>query len=129
MKRQLISATLLLSLLPAVVLAVQPDQCALNSTCSFSIRGKFNKVIRTPNLQIGQTYKCTVKQGDGYVISIKNVYASKGVTYQIKGRRFNKPFIIHGPGKGSGYVQYTLYNHNDPWNTDSLQYQCKTVNP
>ncbi len=127
MKKQLIIALALLptALLSTTVLAAsRPDQCALNSTCSFSIRGKFNKVFRTPGLQAGQTYVCKVIRGPGRLLSLSDFYVSQGVSYQLQGKRFNKPLIIRGPSRGTGYIQYTIYNNNDPWHTDSIQFKC-----
>jgi len=125
MKNKIITI-MIAGLLPTVALAAAPDQCALNSTCSFSIHGKFNKELMTSQLQAGKTYVCNVVQGPGKLLSIQNVYASKGVTYNLKGSRLNKPFIIRGPKQGIGYIRYTIYNHNDPWRSDSIQFKCKT---
>lgn len=126
MKKKLM-AVLMVSLIPSVVLADTPDQCALDSTCSFSIRGKFNKAFITSQLKAGETYSCSVVRGKGRLLSIKSIYASEGISYALKGARFNKPFVIYGPKKGSGYVQYTIYNNNDPWHTDYIQFECKSV--
>lgn len=125
MKKILVTA-LIIGLAPTVALAARPDQCTLNSTCSFTIHGKFNKALITRQLQSGQTYVCTIVRGRGKLLSIQNVYASKGVTYNLKGTRLNKSFVIHGPSRGTGYIQYTIFNHNDPWRSDSFQFKCKT---
>lgn len=122
-----ITIALIAGVLPTVALAAQPDQCALQSTCSFNIRGKFNKELMTSQLQAGKIYICTVVRGSGRLLSVKNVTASKGVRYDLKGRRLNKPFIIHGPRKGTGHIRYTIYNNNDPWRSNSIQFKCKLV--
>lgn len=124
MKNKLVLA-LLAVLLPSAVLAAAPDQCALNSTCSFTIRGKFNKELLTSDIQSGKTYVCHVIRGSGKVLSVQNVYASKGVTYNLQGSRLDKPLIIRGPQSGTGYIRYTIRNNNDPWHTDSIQFKCK----
>ena len=126
MKKQ-VSVALMMALLPAVTLAAKPEQCALDSTCSFSIHGKFNKEFITSQLQAGQTYTCSVIRGKGKLLSIKNIYASSDVSYDLKGERFNKLFVIHGPSKGTGYIKYTIYNNNDPWHANSIQFQCSLV--
>ena len=115
---------LLIVLLPTVVLAGRPEQCALHSTCSFTIHGKFNKEFVTPGLQAGQTYVCNIVRGKGKLLVVKNIYVSKDVTYTLKGGRLNRPFIINGPKKGTGYIRYTLYNSNDPWHVDNFQFKC-----
>jgi len=125
MKNKKIMIALMVGLLPTAALATQPDQCALNSTCSFKIRGKFNKELMTSQLQAGKTYVCKVVRGNGKVLSLKSVYASKGVSYDLKGNRLNKPFVIRGPKKGVGFIRYTIYNNNDPWHTNSIQFKCK----
>lgn len=116
---------LMLGLLPTAVLAAHPSQCALNSTCSFKIRGKFNKELMTSQLEPRTTYVCKVIRGNGSLLSVKNIYASKGVTYNLKGGRLNKPFVVRGPKKGVGFIRYTLYNNNDPWRSNSFQFMCK----
>jgi len=126
MKKTLLIATLI-GLLPTIALADKPEQCSLNSTCSYSVRGKFNKIIETQRLKAGKTYQCTVVRGDGHDFSIKNISASKGVTYSLKGSRFDNAFVIRGPKTGTGSIQYTLYNHVGPWSTRSIQFKCATV--
>lgn len=125
MKKKIILLAASVLLPSAVFAADQPDQCALNSTCSFNIQGKFNKMFVTQQIQAGKTYKCSVIRGSGGLLEIKNVYASNGITYDLKGRRFNRPFVIHGPVKGVGYIKYTIYNHNDPWRSNSIQFKCQ----
>lgn len=123
MKNKLMIA-LMVCLLPTAALAAKPDQCSLNSTCSFTIRGKFNKKLITRDLQAGKTYVCKVVRGSGNLLSLKDVYASKGISYDLKGGRLNKPFVINVPKNGSGFIQYTIYNNNDPWRSNSIQFKC-----
>ncbi|MCB1827020.1 MAG: hypothetical protein KDH94_01255 [Coxiellaceae bacterium] len=127
MKKKIITASVV-ALMPVLAFAATPDQCALNSTCSFSIHGKFNKELITSDLQSGETYVCRVIRGRGRLLSVQNVYASKGVAYDLKGVRLNKAFVIHGPYRGTGYIRYTLHNNNDPWRVDSFQFKCVTAN-
>ena len=115
---------LIISLLPTIVVAGQAKQCALNSTCSFTVHGKFNKTFITSGLQPGQKYVCNIVRGKGRLLLVKNVYVSKDVTYNLKGGRLNKPLFIDGPKKGTGSIRYTLYNDNDPWHVDSFQFKC-----
>lgn len=110
--------------LPLVAFADKPSQCALNSTCSFSIHGKFNKMLKTSGIQAGKKYVCNIVQGNGQLLSLQDVYVSKGVRYDLKGRRLNQAFIIYGPKTGTGVIQYTLHNHNDPWHSNSFQFKC-----
>lgn len=113
--------------LPGSVFAAAATQCALNSTCSFSIHGKFNKVLKTTGIQAGQKYVCNIVRGEGKLLSLQDVYVSKGVRYDLKGGRLNRSFVIYGPQTGTGVIQYTLYNHNDPWRSDSFQLKCTPV--
>jgi len=123
MKKHILVVSLLVAL-PGLALADKADQCALNSTCSIGIRGLFNKQMKTTGIEAGKTYTCVVSRGKGADISIKNITVSKGMSYDLKGKRFDKAFVIHGPKSGSGTIEYTLYNHNGPWNTINLQYKC-----
>src|SRR5438128_2550906 len=96
---------LLLMVLPVAAFATKPAQCSLNSTCSFDLRGRFNLKIKTTDLKAGVTYQCQMnRKSVGRLLSIRNIDASSGVRYSLKGDRFDKPFIIHGPKKGVGHI-------------------------
>lgn len=125
MKKYFVASVLFL--LPIVGFAGKAEQCALNSTCSFTIRGKFNKEFFTPSLQPGRIYVCKIIRGKGQLLSVKNVYASRGVRYEIQGRRLDSHFIIYAPRRRSGYIRYTMYNHNDPWKSNSFQFKCRVM--
>lgn len=128
MTKKKIPIILILSVLPVVAFATKPVQCSLNSTCSFELRGKFNLKIKTPELKAGTIYQCQMNNKSvGRLLSIRNIKASSGVRYLLKGDRFNKPFIIHGPKSGVGHIVYTIYNNNDFWSTNTVHFICKPI--
>lgn len=102
--------------------------CALNSICSFSMFGQFNKIIHTYDIKANKSYECKVINDKGEQFRISdNVQTSPGVTY-TKGDTFATPFVIHGPNSGEGAITYTLHNRDKKfWKRSSIQYKCDTV--
>ena len=119
----------LLCLLPIAVLAAPKFVvCPLNSSCSYNLRGKFNKVIRIAGIKANQVYRCQVVKGNARLFRVRDVHVTPGISYTA-GRRFNQPLVIHGPQKGMGYVQFTLSNRNDPWRSNYIQIRCTPQMP
>ncbi len=103
--------------------------CVLNSPCTFSLYGQFNKIVHTYDIKPSTSYQCIVLNGVGEKFRISdNVQPSPGVTYS-KGDTFATPLIIHGPKNNLGSITYTLNNRNKKiWQKTLIRYECYTLN-